>query len=410
MKIIRILCRLIIGLTFIFSGFVKLVSPVGTGLIVGEYFKMFHLTFLDPLAIYLGMFLSVLEFVIGTSVLIGYKLKLFVKIGFWLTACFTLITLISAITGKMADCGCFGEAVHLTSWQTFWKNVILMACYTALLLQSRRFVPAGHPFVEWGYMGLFIALSFYIALYSVFYVPFVEFTAYKIGADIEESNNQQIEYETVFIYEKDGVKEEFSLEALPDSTWTFVDAVTAGGENTQDLTDFRVFDQDGEDFTEDILGTDKVILLNIYNGSRIDDNEWKIIEDFGNRAANSGFRFAMVSLPGDEDVPDILPEYRLYGDKKMLMTLNRSNGGATYMNNGVITDKWARLNLADVDTDEVYNADNDVLIVQNTILQRQMLVFSIAVLIGIMLIMRYFSNAFYIRKKRNKKNPEKNEK
>ena len=126
MKILRFISRIIVGLVFMFSGTVKAVDPLGSAYKFSDYFQAFHLEFLQPFSLVLAIILFTAEFISGFSVLSGYRQKT----GIWgvmiLMLIFTPLTLVLAVTNPVSDCGCFGDAIHLTNWQTFGKNIILM--------------------------------------------------------------------------------------------------------------------------------------------------------------------------------------------------------------------------------------------------------------------------------------------
>src|SRR5574344_58861 len=184
MSFFRALCRIIFGLTFILSGFLKLVDPVGTGLIVEEYFTLFHLGFIDNLAVYCGMLLSSLEFIIGINTLLGLRMKITSIVGLIFIFGFTLVTIYLVIFNPINDCGCFGEAIHLTNMQSFLKNVVLLLCALLIFFQRKKYVPIVPAPAEWTFVGVFWAAGLLVSINALITLPHIDFTAYKVGTDL----------------------------------------------------------------------------------------------------------------------------------------------------------------------------------------------------------------------------------
>lgn len=339
------ICRLIVGVVFVFSGFVKLLSPVGTSLILKEYFMAFHLGFLEPAALVLAIALALAEFLTGVALLLRLRIRLFAWVALILICLFTPITLYLAIFNPIQDCGCFGEVIHLTNWQTFFKNLILFPCVIIIFIGRKAVSQFRYPVLEWIFMGLFAAMAVAILVRTMCYEPIQESTAYRVSNEIVASEAQPAgsEYETTFIYEKNGCQEPFTLDNLPDSTWTFVDAVTTGtgGDFRPTDADFRLEDYSGRDITKEVLSARKLILMSIYHPDKfVRRHGLEPVESMASKAKEQGMEFLLVSGAPIEDLPEGIDAAT--ADVKLLMTLNRSNGGATYLDEGMIVRKWAR--------------------------------------------------------------------
>ena len=141
MKIIRAICRFAFGILFVFSGFLKAVDPVGTSLKIKEYFGAFHIDFLDFLATPSGILLTTAEFLVGVAILKGLRIQLFSKIALGFISFFTLLTLWITIANPVSDCGCFGEAIHLSNKATFIKNLVLLAAALVIFFQRNKVIP-----------------------------------------------------------------------------------------------------------------------------------------------------------------------------------------------------------------------------------------------------------------------------
>ncbi|HNQ68022.1 MAG TPA: DoxX family protein [Bacteroidales bacterium] len=231
MKVLRNFSRLFVGLVFIYSGFVKVIDPLGSAYKFTDYFVAMHLDFLSGMSLFFAILLSVAELVIG----IALVFNLVPKLASWgvllFMGLFTPLTLWLAAANPVSDCGCFGDALILTNWQTFYKNLVLLAFVIVIFIYRKRFKPAYNEFFQWS-LGIFFAIaSIVLSLYCLRNLPIIDFRPYHIGANIqegmmvpdEEKDNIDV-YESVFIYEKNGEKKEFAVNNLPDSTWTFVDA------------------------------------------------------------------------------------------------------------------------------------------------------------------------------------------
>ncbi len=231
MKVLRNFSRLLVGLIFIFSGFVKVVDPLGSAYKFIDYFEAMHLNFLGGAALALAIIMSVAELVIGIALVFNLVPKLaswgvLLFMGF-----FTPLTLWLAIANPVSDCGCFGDALILTNWQTFYKNLIILAFVAIIFLARKKYKPAYNPFFQWTLGILFTISAVLVSVYCLRNLPIIDFRPYHIGASIPEGmsvpedqlQNKDI-YKSTFIYEKDGKQQEFTPENLPDSTWKFVDA------------------------------------------------------------------------------------------------------------------------------------------------------------------------------------------
>jgi len=351
MRFLRALCRIIFALVFIFSGIFKLIDPVGTGLIVTEYFSFLHFGALVPLSEATGIILATVEFVTGISILIGLEIKFFAPIALGLTCFFTLLTLYLAIFNPISDCGCFGEAVHLTNWQTFFKNLILLALIIFIFWGRKKATVIASDPTQWILVGLFAVLSVSIALDALAGVPRVDFTAYGIGTDFTEMDSRgTATYETVFTYSKEGRTEEFTLETLPDSTWTFVESTTiqTGGSSELAQIDFELECTEGPFFA-----------ISIYNPDKISSKQMKAIERFRDNL----------------QARDIPVKVFDNADRKTMMTMNRSNGGVTYFNDGILICKWGARDIEGIDVDTLLAEDSDTVMLKQRL--HQQLFFSI---------------------------------
>ena len=334
---IRRFCAILIGLVFLASGLLKLLDPVGTGLIVSEYFKFFHLGFLQGTAKALGMVLSLVEAVTGAALISGVFRKTTAVVTSVLVVFFTIVTLILWIAKPEMDCGCFGEAIHLSHGQTLLKNVVLLVLAAAAFLPFQNFgVPR-----KGKYVAFFLAIpSLVFALcHNARHLPMIDFTEFAPGTELFASlDNDYQEMDgkvPTFIYERNGQRGSFTLDALPDSTWTFVgvDTLSRSGlykNASKPVLSFR--DADGE-YQDELAVLGKVMVFSVYDP---EDADWDRIRTQAAEARICGATPLIISVPGEDTPEDVY-----LADYKPLITLNRANGGATYFNDGELISKWS---------------------------------------------------------------------
>ena len=262
--------RLVLGLTFLFSGVVKLIDPRGTQYKIEDYSAAFGLTSTMPewLPLVLACVLAIVEFLMGVYLLFGIRRRLTLSTAICFLLVMTPLTLYLALNNPVSDCGCFGDAVVLSNWQTFWKNVVLLVL-SVFALYWYRLMPhfVGKKY-EWIVALMAFVFAVLFASYNLWRLPVIDFRPYHIGADIRQAwlDDQQNfgEFQTTFIMEKDGERKEFALEDYPDSTWTFIDTKTVEVEPSKrtGVGDLFVRDQQtGEDITLQILQDEGYTLL-----------------------------------------------------------------------------------------------------------------------------------------------------
>ncbi len=341
-------CGYITGFVFFIGGLLKLVDPVGAGLVMDSYFDFLHLGFLSPAAKFFGVFFALVETVVGAELITGVWRKVSGIIALSLQAFFTILTALLVIFKPEMDCGCFGEAVEMTHMQTFLKNVLLLAL---LLIYALPLKDIGKPKKK-KYVSFAVVTVSVIAftVYSCLYIPMVDFTDYKPGVQLQavDSDNQGDLYEAVFVYEKEDERQEFDLEHLPDSTWTFVEAKTRMKDGVSERMPLSITDADGQ-YRDELAADGRVMLVSVYN-TDVKPAFWKktaaelrLVEQFG-------FTPLLLVAPSSEGVAPVLAEegetdilkWVYFSDYKTIITLNRSNGGMTYLNDGTIIRKWAR--------------------------------------------------------------------
>ena len=345
-KGIRRFCSVLLGLVYFIAGMLKLMDPVGAGLVVDGYLEFLHLKWLSFAAKPIGVAMALVEAMVGAALLAKVWRKQVAAITAFITIGFTLLTLQLVIFNPEMDCGCFGEAIHLTHLQTFVKNLILCLLCAIAFLPARDYGGTAKSKVI-----AFTAVAVVVLLFtanSLLSIPLMDFTEFSPGTSLtaeedgEDDNGSGEEY--YVIYEKDGREETFTLDNLPDSTRTFVRVETSGSgisDPWSSVPDFYISDADGQ-YRDDLLTIGKVMVLSVYDVPGYKD--LGRAEQFLREAEEAGFTALAVArepLPGIDTYTS---------DFKKIITLNRSNGGATYINDGEIISKWPSRRLPDAES------------------------------------------------------------
>ena len=338
-------CGFITGIVFFVSGILKLMEPVGAGLIMDGYYSFLHLGFLSFSSKIMGTAFALAETVIGVGLITGVWRRIIGMAAIILQGFFTLLTLLLVIFNPEMDCGCFGEAIHLTHMETFIKNLILMALLLIYFIPSKHLGETRKKkYVSFALVGTSL-IAF--TIFSWISIPLVDYTAYKPGTDLKDSGIDADEmYESAFIYEKDGVQESFTLGHLPDTTWTFIDVETRLKEGYNDThASLSFYEPTTGEYADSLATEGPVMIISLYKPD-ISRKSWRKIEKFMAAAVNSGFRTLLLTTSAEE-LPEALKTSAYISDYKTLISLNRSNGGATFFLNGDLIRKWSKAGYPD---------------------------------------------------------------
>jgi len=352
MRLLKVICKIIIGIVFIFSGAVKAVDPLGSAYKFGDYFQAFNLEFLQFLVLPLGILLFTTEFLAGFSVLTGYRAKAGIWVVMILMLIFTPLTFVLALTNPVSDCGCFGDAIHLTNWQTFFKNIIILIPAIFLFVKRNELKEITVPAAEWAIVTVMGIAVITFAFYNLRHLPVIDFLPYKPGTYIPDKmiipeGKPVDQYQTTFIYEKEGQRKEFTLDNYPydDTTWVFIDQVSVLLKKGYEppINDLSVISINNEDFTDRILFDYDYSLLMIARKLReVDEERLDAGFELGHHCLANGISFYVLSASGSD-------EMRMYDngllfcsvDDITLKTMVRSDPGYILIRNGTITGKWS---------------------------------------------------------------------
>jgi len=352
MRILHYISRLVAGIVFIFSGVVKAIDPMGSTYKFQDYFMAFNLEFLLPLSLPLAILLCTAEFLSGVSVLFNIRQKT----GIWglllLMIIFTPLTLVLAITNPVTDCGCFGDVIHLTNWQTFIKNIILLVPVVYLFINRKRITAKHGKVREWTIISAVTILFLAFIVYNLRYLPVIDFLPYKTGTYIPDKMKipdgmSSDKYETTFIYEKDGQQKEFTIDNYPadDTSWVFVDqrSVLVSKGYTPEIHDLVLTTKDNEDITERVLTSNGYSFLMICK--KLDEaDEEKLASglELGKKLSTYGFDFYILTASGADEISKYDRSFTFCSvDETTLKTIVRSNPGYILLKEGTIIGKWS---------------------------------------------------------------------
>ena len=348
-------CRLVLAATFIFSGYVKAIDPLGTQYKLHDYAQAAGVASLTPDWLTLGgsVALSALEFCLGIFLLFAIQRRLASRLTLALMVVMTLVTTWLFVANPIQDCGCFGDALKLTNGQTLLKNLVLLACATVVAwwpLKMVRFISESNQWIVINYTILFIVIS---SLWSLYTLPPFDFRPYHIGASIPEGMEipegaPQPKFETTFIMEKDGRQQEFTLDNYPDSTWTFVDSKTVQTEEgyVPPIHDFAIVLHD-EDITDQVLSNPGYTFLLVSpHLEHADDANFGDIDQIYEYAEEHQYPFYCLTASTDEAIDHWIEltgaEYPFCTtDEITLKTVVRSNPGLLLLKDGVVVGKWS---------------------------------------------------------------------
>ena len=333
----------ICGFVFFLSGILKLMDPVGAGLVMDSYLDFLHIGFLGFASKPLAFLFALAETIVGTAMITGVWRRITAIIALSLQGFFTLLTILLAIFNPVMDCGCFGEFIHLTHVETLVKNLVICALLSYAYFPMRNLGrPLKRKYVSFGVVCTSVLV---FSIFSLSRLPIIDFTDYEPGAQIlsADANVADEAFDAMFIYEKDGVQQEFTLENLPDSTWTFVSTQTIQNKDLKSSGATLSFYDNDKEYQDSLAVQGNVMVISIYD-PQMRQKKWDAAVHMAENARESGFN-AMILVAGTPEqiegkVTGDIPVY--FSDYKTLITLNRSNAGATWLSHGYIIKKWGR--------------------------------------------------------------------
>lgn len=357
------IARAIVGLLFIVSGLIKLNDPMGFAFKLQDYFDptVLNLEFLIPYALPLAIIIVVFEVLIGVMLLLGVarKFTLWSLIGMILF--FTFLTFYSAYFNKVTDCGCFGDAIPLNPWQSFYKDIVLLFLI-AILYFGRRFI---QPILNKRVRAFAVFLSFVLSISIVYYVldnlPILDFRPYKIGANIQDGmaypeDAPEPVYDYHWWFNIDGKEEVITTRgSYPevDGEFLHVDTEQISEGYEPPISDFSI-EKDGEDYTDEFLNAPNLVVIVAYDLRLAHDIGMTKVSNMAKDARSKGFQVIALSASNKEKAASVKEEFDLpfdfyFCDETALKTIVRSVPGVLILQEGTITDKQHWTNLSKLD-------------------------------------------------------------
>ena len=361
LKMIVNLCRIIVAVTFIFSGFVKAIDPIGTQYKLQDYLGAIGMAGILPnwTLLAVAVFLAAIEFCIGIFLLFAIQRRLISKLTVAFMAFMTMVTVWIVVANPVKDCGCFGDALHLTNTETLIKNIVLLVCSLAIMyrpLAMFRFVSKSNQWIVTNYTIVFILVSSGLSLY---YLPIFDFRPYHIGVNIPRGMEipkgaKLPQFKTTFIMEKNGQRKEFTLDNYPDASWKFIDSKTVQTSEgyIPPIHDFSITDnKTGLDLTNSVLShKGYTFLLIAPHLETADDSNFGDIDRLYEYAQSYDIPFYCLTASTTKAIKRWIDltgaEYSFcITDEAVLKTIIRSNPGLLLLKDGTIINKWSHNNL-----------------------------------------------------------------
>ena len=361
LKMIVNLCRIIVAVTFIFSGFVKAIDPIGTQYKLQDYLGAIGMAGILPnwTLLAVAVFLAAIEFCIGIFLLFAIQRRLISKLTVAFMAFMTMVTVWIVVADPVKDCGCFGDALHLTNTETLIKNIVLLVCSLTIMyrpLAMFRFVSKSNQWIVTNYTIVFILVSSGLSLY---YLPIFDFRPYHIGVNIPRGMEipkgaKLPQFKTTFIMEKNGLRKEFTLDNYPDASWKFIDSKTVQTSEgyIPPIHDFSITDnKTGLDLTNSVLShKGYTFLLIAPHLETADDSNFGDIDRLYEYAQSYDIPFYCLTASTTKAIKRWIDltgaEYPFcITDEAVLKTIIRSNPGLLLLKDGTIINKWSHNNL-----------------------------------------------------------------
>ncbi len=348
-KVIDIFSRVFVGALFIFSGLIKLNDPIGTKIKLEEYFEVFasdfgsFFEFFIPFALPIGMLLIVLEVVLGVAVLLNYKMKTTMTIMLSLMVFFTFLTFYSAYFNKVTDCGCFGDAIPLNPWQSFYKDLILMVFVMHLFWYRSGYEPMLRARPSHFIIGGVTLISFMIGIMAILHLPYIDFRPYKIGNSIPQKMIPEESPILEYTFERDG-EEVTSLKFLSaDEGYKYLDSrILNEKASTAKITDYQVVGTDGNDYTEESFTGSKLFII-FYDTTFDNKDKMQQLSNLVDGLQNA--EAMVLTSAGEAEFEAYRHEHQLaapyyFLDATVLKAMIRSSPGIMLVKDGVVYGKW----------------------------------------------------------------------
>jgi uncharacterized membrane protein YphA (DoxX/SURF4 family) len=358
MRIIKHIARLLVGATFIFSGFVKGIDPWGSAYKFTDYFNAMGLQWLVWAAFILGVLLAFAEFAIGVCLFFNILIRLCSWLALLFMIFFTGLTLWIALNNPVSDCGCFGDALILTNWETFYKNVVLIILTLIIFMYRNKMDDIGFKKLSYTLGGLVVIIYIVLSVYSYNHLPIFDFRPYKVGTNIPEAmsipeNAQQPEYENVFYYinKNTGETEKFTEENYPwqdTINWEFYDmeSILIKEGYVPPIHDFRIETPEGDNIIDFFIYDENyVFMLIAYDLKKTDTSSQEKINELADWVIGQNLSFICLTSSLQDESEEFASRHNVVYpffscDEITLKTIIRSNPGLVVIKNGIIVAKY----------------------------------------------------------------------
>ena len=342
-------CRLLVGALFIFSSFTKGVDPLGTKYKMLDYLAVYGMTWLNDFALILAILMILAEFIVGICLITKVFPRLAVLGATLLMMFFTATTLFDALYDLVPDCGCFGTAIKMSNWQTFYKNLVIDAVLIPLIINNKKLenkMSGGTQFA----IGCVYALAFLgFEVYNYRHLPVVDFMNWKVGKQLNVETSGDADIYLIYRNKATGETQEFLSPNYPwndsvwMSEWEFVDQRTEGGSN---FLGFSALDESGNDVTESILTTEKLLMFTSHDLADVTEKQWAKVKEVTETAEKQGYIVIWVVANEPEFVEQLREQYDFlyevyYADELEIKPIVRSNPGLVWLDNGLVKNKWS---------------------------------------------------------------------
>jgi uncharacterized membrane protein YphA (DoxX/SURF4 family) len=358
MKIIREIIRILLGATFVFSGFVKGIDPLGSAYKFTDYFTAFGTDWAATFSLALSIVLALAEFGVGVALLLNYRVKIFSWLCLLFMAFFLPVTFWIALKNPVSDCGCFGDAIVISNWETFYKNIVLLAFAIVVFISRAKYKNSYNVHFQNGYFIFFILLLGYVQFHGLNHLPIIDFRPYKIGKNINEGMKMpdgvpQDVFKNEFIYKnkQTGIEQKFDETNYPwqdTINWQYVameSKLIKKGYHPP-IHDFTIENSSGDDVADFFLHDENYTLMLVaYNLDKSNKRRQTKINELADQAIKNGWNFICLTSSTSEDIVqfEVLfnPPYEFFNcDEITLKTIIRSNPGLMLTKEGNILNKW----------------------------------------------------------------------
>lgn len=366
MRLVKNLCRIIVGIVFIYSGFVKGIDPLGSDYKFTDYFNAFGMGWMNATTLFFSFALSLVEFLIGIALLFNLWVSRMAWGSLLFMAFFTPLTLVLALTNPVSDCGCFGDAMILTNWQTFWKNIILLLLAIMIFVYRKEYKSSLPLVGQFSFLALAGAGMLCLSVYCYRHLPVLDFRPYAVGKNITEGMRlpegaEPDQYEVTLKYKN---KQTGEVQSFTEENYPWQDTLNWEYESSSErlvkkgyitpIHDLIIEHPTLGNITEEILEDDNHTILAVaYNLTQSDMQYQPAINRLAEYAQEKGIRFYGLTSSSERDIETYKKRYHVpyefcTADEIQLKTMIRSNPGVIILREGTILDKWAGKDVPDV--------------------------------------------------------------